>query len=308
MQWTAEKRRQVLQEIENGARVGDVCRRYGISRQTYYNWKKRFEAEGLKGLEDKSRAPRHPQPRKTPLEKIQRVKSYALDHPSLTTHGYAKALRIPKSTIHRILAAEKISTKRERYEFLERLSQKKQLSEEQIKFLAERNPTWNDFAHDWGGIRPHRVWQLGLMKKSPKEFLILCIHTSTGYMIYLEFIANPKYDNRLPIYIDALEMKLRNRGDVIVRNDILRERIKGETPGYGTFILTGIADQAPYGMLQAFETWLKSFKRSLWEQTDRIRDTWNNKPKPYYPFFGRSPKEALADLVKGLNRKEKGND
>jgi transposase InsO family protein len=40
--------------------VGDVaafCRAQGISRQTYYKWRKRFELEGLDGLKDRSRRP-----------------------------------------------------------------------------------------------------------------------------------------------------------------------------------------------------------------------------------------------------------
>jgi transposase InsO family protein len=40
--------------------VGDVagfCRAQGISRQSYYKWKKRFETEGLEGLRDRSRRP-----------------------------------------------------------------------------------------------------------------------------------------------------------------------------------------------------------------------------------------------------------
>ncbi|HEY3716688.1 MAG TPA: leucine zipper domain-containing protein, partial [Jatrophihabitantaceae bacterium] len=41
--------------------VGDVaefCRGQGISRQSYYKWKKRFETEGLEGLRDRSRRPK----------------------------------------------------------------------------------------------------------------------------------------------------------------------------------------------------------------------------------------------------------
>lgn len=37
--------------------VAGFCRAQGISRQTYYKWKKRFEAEGLDGLRDRSRRP-----------------------------------------------------------------------------------------------------------------------------------------------------------------------------------------------------------------------------------------------------------
>ena len=37
--------------------VAGFCRAQGISRQTYYKWKKRFELEGLDGLRDRSRRP-----------------------------------------------------------------------------------------------------------------------------------------------------------------------------------------------------------------------------------------------------------
>jgi putative transposase len=29
----------VLEEAEAGAKIGDLCRKYGISDATYYNWK-----------------------------------------------------------------------------------------------------------------------------------------------------------------------------------------------------------------------------------------------------------------------------
>lgn len=307
MLWTAEKRLEVLREVEKGASVREVCHRHGISRQTYYNWKKRFERDGLAGLKDKSRAPKHPHPRQTPPEKIQRVRGYALEHPSMTIHEYANALGIPKSTIHRILKAEKISTKQGRQELLEKLSQERQLSSEQFAYLLERNPAWNDFAHDWGDVNPQKIWQLGTIRKSPKDFLMICIHTYTGYLAYFHLIANPKYDNRLPIYVERLVEILRNSGDIIARNDTLRARLQREIHVPDIFILTGIADQAPYGMFQAFEAWLKMFKRYQWEQTDQIRDTWNTEPKPYYPFFGRSPREVLEELVRDIRRKGRGN-
>lgn len=38
--------------------VSAFCREQGISRETFYVWKRRFEAEGLEGLEPRSRAPK----------------------------------------------------------------------------------------------------------------------------------------------------------------------------------------------------------------------------------------------------------
>lgn len=37
--------------------VAGFCRAQGISRQSYYKWKKRFKTEGVDGLRDRSRRP-----------------------------------------------------------------------------------------------------------------------------------------------------------------------------------------------------------------------------------------------------------
>lgn len=56
----AELRREVLIVVESsGESIADICRRYGISRQTYYRYRRRYLLEGLDGLEDKSRRPKH---------------------------------------------------------------------------------------------------------------------------------------------------------------------------------------------------------------------------------------------------------
>ncbi len=48
-------------EVEEGLEsVSELCRRYGISRVIGYKWYRRFQAEGLEGLEDRSRAPHRP--------------------------------------------------------------------------------------------------------------------------------------------------------------------------------------------------------------------------------------------------------
>jgi putative transposase len=47
----------ILAEQESGAKVAEVCRRHGVSEQTFYRWKSKFggmsvpEAKRLKALE-----------------------------------------------------------------------------------------------------------------------------------------------------------------------------------------------------------------------------------------------------------------
>ena len=51
----------VLREQEAGAGTEDVCRRHGISQQTFYRWKSKYggmeisDAQKLKALEDENR-------------------------------------------------------------------------------------------------------------------------------------------------------------------------------------------------------------------------------------------------------------
>ncbi len=51
----------ILKEVEAGRKVNEVCREYGISDATYYNWKSKYggmeasDIKRLKELEDENR-------------------------------------------------------------------------------------------------------------------------------------------------------------------------------------------------------------------------------------------------------------
>jgi putative transposase len=51
----------VLNEVEGGRKIKDICREYGISEATYYNWKSKYggmtasDIRKLKDLEDENR-------------------------------------------------------------------------------------------------------------------------------------------------------------------------------------------------------------------------------------------------------------
>ena len=40
-----------------GETVSNICKRYRVSRKTYYKWKSRYEKKGIEGLSDISRRP-----------------------------------------------------------------------------------------------------------------------------------------------------------------------------------------------------------------------------------------------------------
>ena len=59
--FTEEQIVSALQEAEAGANTKELCRRLGISRETLYNWKRKYggmsvpDAKRLKQLEDENR-------------------------------------------------------------------------------------------------------------------------------------------------------------------------------------------------------------------------------------------------------------
>lgn len=66
-----DQRVSAVQSVKNGARVTEVARAYGVSRQAVYEWLDRA-ADGREGLEDRSRRPHH-SPRRTAEDVEQRL-------------------------------------------------------------------------------------------------------------------------------------------------------------------------------------------------------------------------------------------
>jgi transposase InsO family protein len=105
----AEMRLEVLLEAERtGMSVTEVCRRFGISRQTYYRYRNRYLAEGLEGLEDRSRRPLVPA-HQIPSELEAEIVEMRKDHPRwgarrIRTELLRDGIDPPVvSTIHQVL-------------------------------------------------------------------------------------------------------------------------------------------------------------------------------------------------------------
>ena len=69
----ARHRLAVLRHAEEvSGNVAATCRYYGISRNCFYRWLRRYEADGLAGLKDRSSRPHH-SPRATDPEVIEKI-------------------------------------------------------------------------------------------------------------------------------------------------------------------------------------------------------------------------------------------
>jgi transposase InsO family protein len=98
----------VLQQAQDeGRSVARTCRHFGISRKTFYKWKKRYQTHGAAGLCDRSRAP-HGSPRATPPAVVSKI-LYLRERYHFGPRRIADYLRrfhqvrVAGSSVHRIL-------------------------------------------------------------------------------------------------------------------------------------------------------------------------------------------------------------
>lgn len=93
---------------EHGERpMAELCREFGISRETGYKWWRRYQKQGAGGLEERSRKP-HASPRRTAIDIEQRIVELRRQTPDwgarkLRVKLAKQGIHLPVSTIHRIL-------------------------------------------------------------------------------------------------------------------------------------------------------------------------------------------------------------
>jgi transposase InsO family protein len=100
--------------------VSEVCREHGISRETFYLWRRRYQAAGLDGLQPRSSAPhRSPQRVSARVEELivaqhHKLATQGLDAGAATVQwhlGRAREKPLPSvATVHRILRRHGVVT------------------------------------------------------------------------------------------------------------------------------------------------------------------------------------------------------
>src|SRR4030081_2886245 len=97
----------IQQAAERSRNVARTCRHFGISRQAFYKWKRRYDQHGEAGLGGRPRAPHLP-PRSTPREVVSKIlylrQNYHFGPGKIA--DYLKrfhSLSVARSSVHRIL-------------------------------------------------------------------------------------------------------------------------------------------------------------------------------------------------------------
>lgn len=152
---TAEKkivnqRLSVIKLAEALGNVSEACRRRGMDRTTFYEYKRRFQTHGLEGLKDLPPIP-HSHPQTTAPEIVERIISMSLEHPAwgcdrLSDMLKLEGISISSPTTQNILTKHGLRTMYDRLLKIEEKIVKEglELNAEQVKHLEQTNPCFRE--------------------------------------------------------------------------------------------------------------------------------------------------------------------
>ena len=150
----------MAKELKN---VSEACKRGGMDRTSFYKWKRRYNSEGIRGLEDLPPVP------KTSPQRINdnlkaKIVDLSLDHPSYGCRKLEKLLdensrlnklfsqksrHISNVSIQKILIENGIASRYDRWLYMEDFCKGYVLlSEEQRVFIEKYNPCFHSRSND----------------------------------------------------------------------------------------------------------------------------------------------------------------
>ena len=186
----AHRRLTVLELAERLGNVAEACRRGGIDRTSFYDWKRRFQLHGLDGLKDLPPiAKSHPMT--TPPEVVARLAALALEHPAYGCNRIEALLalegrRVSAITIQRILNDKGLGTRHERWLALEQKNAERaiELTPEQAAFLEKLNPCFKERhveSERPGQLLSADTFMVGTLKGIGRVYLHAVVDTFGSY-------------------------------------------------------------------------------------------------------------------------------
>jgi len=146
----AHHRLGVLELAQALGSVSEACRRRGMHRSQFYEFKRRFQTHGLEGLKDLP--PIHKShPMTTPEGVVKRILETSLAHPGwgcirLSNHLKLAGVSVSSPTIQNILIKHGMGTRYDRWLKLEAKGAEKavKLTGEQVAFIEKQNPVFRE--------------------------------------------------------------------------------------------------------------------------------------------------------------------
>ena len=325
----AEHRLSVLELARELGNVAEACRRRGLDRSSFYEWKRRFQTQGFEGLKDLP--PIHKShPQTTPPETVARIKDLALEHPAYGCNRIEALLalegrRVSAITIQKILNDAGLGTRYDRWLRLEEKTAKKaiEITPEQAAFIEKLNPCFRERHVESsapGELLSADTFFVGHLKGIGKVYLHAVVDTYGSYAFgFLHVSKQPEaavavlHNDVLPFY-RKLDLPVK-----AILTDNGREFCGTQTHPYELYLELGgiehrktkVKSPRTNGFVERFNaTVLNEFFRvkmreTFYESVEALQadlDTWlvhYNTERPHlgYRNQGRRPIETINQFV-----------
>jgi transposase InsO family protein len=186
----AHRRMTVLELAERLGNVSEACRRGGIDRTSFYEWKRRFQLQGLDGLKDLPPVAKS-HPMTTPVEVVARILELALQHPAYGCNRLEALLalegrRVSAITIRKILNERELGSREQRWLALETKTAHEpiELTAEQVAFLEKLNPCFRERHVESGApgeLLSADTFMVGTLKGIGRVYLHAVVDTFGSY-------------------------------------------------------------------------------------------------------------------------------
>jgi transposase InsO family protein len=214
----ARRRLSALELAQKLRNVSEACRRRGITRTQFHEYKRRFQTHGLDGLVDLSPIHRwHPQT--TPQETVDTILELSMTHPMWGCHRLSDQLAlmgvgVSGPTIQKILDKHAMGSKYERLLKLEEQAAQQHigLTAEQVAAIEKPSPCFRERHVESaapGELVCQDTFYVGQVKGVGKVYLHAAVHTYGSFAFaYLHTGKLPQhavallYNDVLPRYED----------------------------------------------------------------------------------------------------------
>jgi len=330
----ARQRLSVLELTEQLGNVREACRRRGVSRTQFYEYKRRFQTHGLEGLKDLP--PIHKShPQTTPPEVVERILALRLANPTrgcnwLHDRLQLEGVNVSAPTIQTILNKHDLGSRYERLLKLESQAcqHEIELTAEQVAGIEKANPCFRERHVE--SSRPGELlcadtFFVGTLKGVGKVYLHAVVDTYGSYAFgYLHTSKHPEaaalvlHNDVLPFYQQhglTVGAVLTDNGRefcgtqthpyelYLALNDIEHRRTKARKPQTNGFIERFNRTALDEFFRMAFRTTFYESVEALQADFARWLVEYNTeRPHQGYRNMGRRPIETVLQYLESVRQ------
>ncbi len=325
----AQQKLSLLELAETLNNISEACRRKGLSRTMYYEYKRRFQTHGMEGLRDLPPI-HHTHPQATPPQLVERILAVSQAHPAWGCNKISDALKLegpyvsaPK--VQEILNDHGMGSRYHRWLKLEeqRAGHSIELTAEQVAFLEKQNPCFRERHVESSGpgeLLNQDTFVVGTLKGVGRVYLHAVVDTFSSYAFGFLHTSKQPEAAAAVLHNQVLPFYRQKRIPVsAILTDNGREFCGKDTHPYRIYLdLNDIAHRTTRlrhpqtnGFIERFnrtvldEFFRQAFRTKFYETVENLQadlDQWfieynTQRPHQGYRNMGRRPAEVIEEYL-----------